>query len=121
MQYTLEEYIKDPIVAKRFEYNTNIKSKVRHKIVGSFKDFDNESKEYLLSLKNEVFKGSDIYVFGSRVNGTYLSDNEYEKYSKEYSNVKKSDWDIRSEFKTDIKEFKGYKIDFQIGNKGIKI
>ena len=121
MRITLEEYLKDPIIAKRFEYYTNIKTKIRHKIINSFEDLDDKSKEYLFSLKNEVFKGNNIYVFGSRVNGTYLSDDEYEKYSKEYSNVKKSDWDIQSEFKVNVREFKGYKIDYQFGTKGIKI
>ena len=84
-------------------------------------DFEEKDKEYLLDLKKEVFKGNDFYVFGSRVNGTYLSDAEYEMYKDKYTNVKKSDWDIRSNFKVTIKEFKGYKIDFQIGNKGIKV
>lgn len=121
MSITLEEYKKDPIVAKRFEYNTDIKSKIRHKIVNSFEDFDDDSKEYLLSLKNEVFEGNDIYVNGSRIKGTYLTEEEYEKYSKEYTNVKKSDWDIQSEFKTTIKEYKGCKIDFQFGKRGIKV
>lgn len=127
MRISLADYIKDPEVAKRFEYNLNIKSKVRHKVIESFEDFDDKSKEYLLSLKNEVFEGNNIYVFGSRVNGTYLSDDEYEKYSKEYTNVKKSDWDIKSLYKPDREKLKLFetennvKIDFQLGNSIIKI
>lgn len=110
------ERIKD-----RVTFQSEVKSKVRHKIINTFEDFDEKDKTYLLDLKNEIFKGNNIYVFGSRVNGTYLSDDEYEMYKDKYTNVKKSDWDIRSNFKVTIKEFKGYKIDFQIGNKGIKV
>jgi hypothetical protein len=118
----LKEYIITfPDAKKRFEFNIEIKSKVRHKIINIFDDFSDKDKEYLIELKQEVFKGNDIYIFGSRINGTYLTDDEYKKYSKIYNNVKKSDWDIRSNFRINIREFKGYKIDSQIGNKGIKV
>lgn len=113
--------MKDPLVAKRFEYILNIKSKVRHKVVTCFDDFDDDSKEFLLRLKKEVFSDNDIYVYGSRVNGTYLSDEEFNRYSSEYPNVKKSDWDIRSLYKPKQTEFLGYKIDFNFGTNGIKV
>ncbi len=113
--------MKDPLVAKRFEYSLNIKSKVRHKVVTSFEDFDDDSKEFLLSLKKEVFNDNTIYVIGSRVKGTYLTDEEFEEYSKEYPNVKKSDWDILCCYKPNATEFRGYKIDFNFGTKGVKV
>jgi len=124
--YTLDELLSRgddyaKMIKERIAFQLEVKSKVRHKIVTCFDDFDSSSKKFLLRLKKEVFNDNTIYVIGSRVNGTYLTDEEYEKYSKEYQNVKKSDWDIRSKFDVLVKEFEGYKIDFQIGTKGVKV
>jgi hypothetical protein len=123
----LQEYIdKYPEAKLRFEYNINIKSKVRHKIINDKRDFDVATKKILSALKKEVFENNDIFVFGSRINGTYITDKEYIKYSKIYQNVKKSDWDIQSIFKPDADKLKAFqdkyniKIDFQIGTKKIK-
>lgn len=124
----LEEYInKYPEAKKRFEFNLQIKSKIRHELINNFEDFDKSSKKLLLALKKEVFNNNEIYVSGSRILGTYLTDVEYEKYSKIYPNVKKSDWDIKSLYKPDREKLKLFetennvKIDFQLGNSIIKI
>lgn len=53
--------------------------------------------------------------------GTYLSNEEYYKYSQIYPNIKKSDWDIRTQFKTNVKEYGGHKLDIQFGEKGVKV
>ena len=124
----LAEYIKAyPEAEKRFEFNLKIKSKVRHKIIKNFNDFDPDSKKLLLKLKKEVFNNSDIYVQGSRVNGTYLTSVEFEEYRKLYPNVKESDWDIQSLYIPDKEKLKRFqennniKIDFQIGSQKIKV
>jgi hypothetical protein len=124
----LEEYInKYPEAKKRFEFNLQIKSKIRHELINNFEDFDKSSKKLLLALKKEVFNNNEIYVSGSRILGTYLTDVEYEKYSKIYPNVKKSDWDIKSLYKPDREKLKLFeteynvKIDFQLGNSTIKV
>ena len=124
----LEEYIKKyPEAQKRFEFNLQIKSKIRHTIINKFEDFDLDSKKLLLSLKKDIFDNNDIYVFGSRIQGTYLTDEEFEKYNKLYSNVKKSDWDIQSLYIPDKEKLKRFqennniKIDFQIGSQKIKV
>ena len=126
MIYTLDdllsrgdEYSKK--LEERIRFSTEVKSKVRHKVVTNFDDFSDKDKAFLLRLKEQVFDGHDIYVFGSRINGTYLSDEEYEMYKDKYQDVKKSDWDIRSNFKAKAKEFEGFKIDYNPGTYGIKV
>lgn len=102
-----------------------IKNSIRHKVIESFEDFDDKSKDFLLRLKSEVFENNDIYVHGSRIQGRYLTDEEYDKYSKEYKFVKRSDWDIQSLVKPkNLKEFElnnSVKIDFQLGTFKIKV
>lgn len=126
MIYTLEdllsrgdEYSKK--LEEKIRFSKEVKSKVRHKVVANFDDFSDKDKAFLLRLKEQVFDGHDIYVFGSRINGTYLSDEEYEMYKDKYQDVKKSDWDIRSNFKAKAKEFEGFKIDYNPGTYGIKV
>ena len=124
----LEEYInKYPEAKKRFEFNLQIKSKIRHELINNFEDFDKSSKKLLLALKKEVFNNNEIYVSGSRIKGTYLTEEEFLKYSKIYTNVKSSDWDIQSLFIPDKQKLNNFqekyniKIDFQLGNRTIKI
>ncbi len=126
MIYTLDdllsrgdEYSKK--LEERIRFSTEVKSKVRHKVVTNFDDFSDKDKAFLLRLKEQLFDGNDIYVFGSRINGTYLSDEEYEMYKDKYHGVKKSDWDIRSPFKAKAREFEGFKIDYNPGTNGIKV
>lgn len=124
--YTLEDLLsKGDDYAKRLEdklkFNKEVKSKIRHKIINSFEDFTTEDQLFLIKLKEKVFNNNDIYVFGSRINGTYLSNEEYLYYKDKYSNVKESDWDIRSFFKPTIQIFENYKIDYSPGSHGIKV
>ena len=125
--YTLEELlILDKGLEKRIEYN-KIKSKVRHEKVSEFNDLDKDSKKLLLRLKKEVFNGEAIYLSGSRIKGTYLTEKEFQDNKLKYPNVKRSDWDIFSEYNPDknkLKEFEekeNIKIDFQIGKIGVII
>lgn len=124
----LEEYIKKyPEAKKRFEFNIEVKSKVRHKIIEKFEDFSIDDQMFLERLKSEVFNNQSIYVLGSRIKGTYLTEEEFLKYSKIYTNVKRSDWDIQSLFIPDKQKLNNFqekyniKIDFQLGNRTIKI
>lgn len=130
--YTLDELLNmnnqisehfNNIIARR-----NAIKEVRHKVVKSFKDFSKKDKELLLALKSEVFNGHDIYVFGSRVNGTYLDKSDVKKLSKKgILGVKESDWDIKSEYVPNMELlgkfcFKyGIRIDFSKGIQKIKI
>lgn len=124
-QYTLAELkaMDDPqaiaiISAMKFG---KIKSRKRHREVKVFSDFTKSAKEFLLALKQEVFNNATIYVRGSRIQGTYLTDKEYETYSKQYPGIKKSDWDISSETRPAVLEFRGYKIDYTPGTYGVEV
>lgn len=109
------------------KFNKEVRTKVRHKIINSSKDFDDETLTMLSELKKEAFKENDIFIRGSMIKGTYISEKEFKKYSLLYPGIKKSDIDIMSNYtptKSDIESFeKKYKvkIDFKIGSKGIKI
>lgn len=133
--YTLDELLStdsdySKMLKEKIRFHTEIKSKKRHPVITEFKDFEEREKAFLLELKEVVFENNFIYVFGSRIDGKYLTDKEYEEYVKIYPNIKKSDWDIRSEFKlskTGIAKLKDFekkyntKIEISFGNNGIKI
>jgi predicted metal-binding protein len=115
------------IITEKQKFNIEIKNTVRHKIIESFTDFSKKDKDFLLKLKNEIFNNNDIYVFGSRVNGKYITNVEVKKYIKKYPDIKESDWDIQSLFKPDdelLLKFQienNIKIDFNMGTQKIKI
>jgi len=87
MIYTLEELLSrgdeySKKLEEKIRFSKEVKSKVRHKVVANYDDFCDKDKAFLQRLKEQIFDGNDIYVFGSRINGTYLSDEEYEMYKE---------------------------------------
>ena len=81
-----------------------------------------------MRLKEDVFEGNTIYVFGSRINGRYITKEEVATYSSLYPNIKESDWDIQSlffadKYKLDLfaKENGVVKIELNIGKHKIEV
>jgi hypothetical protein len=109
--------------SRRHEF-IKYKASQRHKVINCYNDFDNEIKELLQKIKHELLQGNEFILSGSRVNGTYLTDIEFELFKD--VNQKRSDYDIWSKYKPskeNIIEFGNkynIKIDF-IKNKGITI
>ncbi len=104
------------------------KNVIRHKVINNFDDFSDEDKSFLLRLKEDVFEGNTIYVFGSRINGRYITKEEVATYSSLYPNIKESDWDIQSlffadKYKLDLfaKENGVVKIELNIGKHKIEV
>ncbi len=109
------------------KFNLEVKNIVRHKIINNIDDLTSEDKKMLLLLKESVFNNENIYISGSRINGTYINNEEYNSYKDLYKYVKESDWDIQSLYIPEqslLKKFEkdfNIRIDFHKGTHKIKI
>lgn len=130
--YTLEdifnwnnEYSK--YIQEKLLLNSEFKSKTRHKIITTYEDLEEEDKLLLITLKQEVFENNLIYLFGSRINGKYITKKEYIEYKEKYPHIKVSDYDIKSQYKPDVTKLKEFekkydvKIDYFYGTAKIVI
>ena len=130
--YTLEEMLAwnndySEMLNRKIKLYKDIKSKIRHKIITCKEDLDNDTLSLLLLIKVQLFDNNPIYLSGSRINGKYITKEEYELYKQEYSDIKVSDYDIKSIYKPDITKIKEFekeyniKIDYSYGTYKIEI
>ena len=130
--YTLEEMIAwnndySKMLIKKMKLDKDIKSKIRHKVINYKEDLDTDTLALLLLIKEKLFNNNPIYLAGSRINGKYITEEEYNLYIQDYPDIKVSDYDIKSIYKpniTKVKEFeKEYhvKIDYSYGTYKIEI
>ena len=107
--------------------NLEFKFKIRHKIITTYNDLEEEDKLLLTTLKKEVFANNLIYLFGSRTNGKYIDKKEYIDNKDKYPHIKVSDYDIKSQYKPDVTKLKEFekkydvKIDYFYGTAKIVI
>jgi hypothetical protein len=131
-EYTLEELKEVDIdyynkIIEKQRFSIEVKNLVRYKVINEFKDFSKTDQKMLLKLKKEVFANNEIFIFGSRVNGKYITKKDVTKYKDKYPEIVESDWDVKSLFKPNTEALKKFqetnkvKIDFQIGNNKIKV
>ena len=130
--YTLEDILAwnndySRYIEKKLLLDSDFKSKIRHKIITTYEDLEEDDKLLLTTLKQEVFDNNLIYLFGSRISGLYINKKEYIDNKEKYPHIKVSDYDIKSQYRPDVTKLKEFekkydvKIDYFYGTAKIVI